>query len=215
MSFDVPILYSFRRCPYAIRARLAIKISTTPVELREVKLSDKPAQMLACSKKGTVPVLHLPDNSVIDESLDIMRWALSQNDPNNWLSGSTQETSETTHLIDINDNVFKRYLDCYKYFDRYPEHSMEYYRKQAEEFLTILENNLTYTKNLTKDTVSFADVAIFPFIRQFAYVDKDWFDQSEYKNLNDWLNNLLNSQLFDEVMMKFAPWTEGDAARIF
>lgn len=215
MSSDVPIFYSFRRCPYAIRARLAIKISNTPVELREVKLSDKPAQMLASSKKGTVPVLHLPDNSVIDESLDIMRWALSQNDPNNWLSGSTQEISETAHLIDINDNSFKQQLDHYKYFDRYPEHSMEYYREQAEDFLKILENNLTHTKYLIKDTVSLADVAIFPFIRQFAYVDKDWFDQSEYKKLSNWLNSLLNSKLFDEVMMKFLPWTEGDEAQMF
>lgn len=215
MSFEVPILYSFRRCPYAIRARLAIKISNTPVELREVKLSNKPAQMLACSEKGTVPVLHLPDNSVIDESLDIMRWALSQNDPNNWLDGSAQEKSKIDHLIDINDNDFKQHLDHYKYFDRYPEHSMEFYRAQAEDFLKILENNLTHTKNLIKDTVSLADIAIFPFIRQFAYVDKDWFDQSEYKKLRNWLNNFLKSPLFDEAMTKFSPWNEGNDILIF
>lgn len=206
----LPILYSFRRCPYAIRARLAINISNTMVELREVKLADKPKELISCSPKGTVPVLQLADGTIIDESREIMLWALKENDPNNWLVSGTVEKQETTGLIDLNDNEFKQHLDHYKYADRFPEQTMEYYRQQGEIFLQLLEEKLNKNNYLISDTISLADMAIFPFIRQFAYVDKDWFDQTDYKKLQGWLNQLLDEPLFQKTMKKHPVWVSGE-----
>ena len=211
----IPILYSFRRCPYAIRARLAIKVSNIQVELREVLLADKPKALLDCSPKGTVPVLVLPDETVIDESLDIMWWALTQQDPQNWLGSTGTQRDKMNRLIDSNDTKFKQHLDHYKYADRFPEQSMEYYRQQAESFLLQLEENLRKNQYLITDKMSLADMAIFPFVRQFAFVDKKWFEQSEYKNLQIWLNNLLADKLFIEVMQKYSRWLPGDIVQRF
>ena len=215
MSANLPILYSFRRCPYAIRARLAIKVSHIDVELREVKLANKPKQMLDCSPKGTVPVLHLPDGSVIDESLDIMMWVLSQQDPQNWLTSDLVEKKETRRLINFNDNEFKQHLDHYKYADRFPQYSKESYREHAEGFLKRLEANLNQTQFLITDNITLADIAIFPFIRQFAYVDKDWFENSEYKKVSQWLNFLLDMTLFKDSMEKYIPWHPGKDIQFF
>lgn len=212
---QLPILFSFRRCPYAIRARLAIKVSTVPVELREVVLADKPKEMLLCSPKGTVPVLQLVDASVVDESRDIMLWALTQNDPQNWLPSNASEEKETFRLINVNDDEFKACLDKYKYADRFPEQSVEFYRQQGEGFLRQLEERLGESTYLLGDKISLADMAIFPFIRQFAHVDKPWFDQSEYKKLQRWLEHLLASPLFNEVMHKYPKWTNGQAVQVF
>lgn len=203
------ILYSFRRCPYAIRARLAIRISGLPVALREVKLANKPEALLACSSKGTVPVLQLPTGSVIDESLDIMRWGLEQSDPEGWLHGQGEQ------LIEVNDDEFKRHLDHYKYADRFPEQSMAYYRQQAEGFIGMLEQQLHATPFLSGEHCGLADMAIFPFIRQFAFVDKGWFDQSEYTQLQAWLQGLLSRPLFLSVMDKYVPWQPDDETIIF
>jgi glutathione S-transferase len=192
---SLPILYSFRRCPYAIRARMALKYSGIAVEIREVKLNNKPQQMLDYSPKGTVPVL-ITNGEVIDESLDIMLWAISQHDPNNW------QVEGFEQLIDQNDNVFKKHLDQYKYFIRYPEHSKEYYRQQGEIFLQQLEQRLEKHKYLLCEQITIADVAIFPFIRQYAHVDKQWFDQTPYQQLQTWLNEFLQSDLFHAVMKK-------------
>jgi len=158
---SIPILYSFRRCPYAIRARLAIKISGIKVELREILLKDKPKEMLEISPKGTVPVLLLPDDLVIDESREIMMWALTQNDPENWLESIDKSNS----LIDQNDNEFKPHLDHYKYADRFPEYSKENYREQTNAFLKQLDQRLNESRYLISDKISLADMAIFPFIR--------------------------------------------------
>ena len=207
---QLPILYSFRRCPYAIRARLAIKVSALDVELREVKLSNKPAEMLACSPKGTVPVLLLPNGTVIDESIDIMQWALNQSDPNNWLTDDVAVQQKVEGLIDYNDNKFKKYLDLYKYADRYPEKSVEYYRQQGEVFLEKLDCELNKTKCILKEDITFVDMAIFPFVRQFAFVDKDWFDKSQYNKLKKWLESLLESSLFNDVMKKYPLWSKED-----
>jgi len=205
----LPILYTFRRCPYAIRARLAIKVSNIQVEIREVLLKDKPAEMLSISPKGKVPVLELPDGTVIDESRDIMSWALKQSTTEN------VKLEETNNLIDLNDGDFKQALDHYKYADRYPEHAIETYRQHGEVFLRLLEEKLTQHHYLMGSQVSFVDMAIFPFIRQFAYVDKDWFDQSAYKNLQNWLEKSLNTKLFHRVMKKYPRWQAGDNIQLF
>jgi glutathione S-transferase len=195
----IPTLYTFRRCPYAIRARLAIAVSGVRVNHHEVDLRNKPAEMLAISPKGTVPVLQLVDGTVIDESLDIMRWALRQNDPENWLSN--QQTDVNT-LIAQNDSFFKRDLDHYKYPNRFPETSMENYRAACEKFVQILDDRLASSAFLTGDKFAFADAAIVPFIRQFAHVDKDWFYQSRHYHVIKWLDQILASAIFAEVMRK-------------
>jgi len=212
---QLPILFSFRRCPYAMRARLAVKASTIQVALREVVLADKPSEMLLCSPKGTVPVLQLPDGSVVDESLDIMLWALKQHDPQSWLPSNEHDEEETFRLINFNDTEFKAWLDKYKYADRFPECSIEFYRQQGEGFLLQLEEKLDKSTYLVGDKISLADMAIFPFIRQFAHVDKPWFDQSEYKKLQDWLQQLLDLPLFNEVMKKYPRWTCEQAPLVF
>ena len=211
-----PILYSFRRCPYAIRARLAIAASATTVELREVVLKDKPAEMLASSPKGTVPVLVLASGQVIDESLDIMLWALSQADPEQWLpAAESSHRDEVFELITNNDGAFKAALDRYKYADRYPEHSSEYYRDQACLYLQPLEQRLSRQRYLTAQTVSLADVAIWPFVRQFAHVDKAWFDSTELPGLQRWLAEFLDSPMFAAVMKKYPAWSADQSPLLF
>jgi glutathione S-transferase len=194
----LPILYSFRRCPYAIRARLAITYSGIPVEIREVQLKQKPEHMLAISPKGTVPVLQLSDGNVIDESLDIMHWALAQNDPEDWLD--IDEDGEK--LIRWNDDDFKNYLDRYKYADRFPEFPPNYYREEGEKFIAELERNLNQNRFISGSRFSIADAAILPFVRQFAAVESIWFVSSAYRQVNCWLTELLNTDLFVSVMAK-------------
>lgn len=203
----LPILYSFRRCPYAIRARMAIAYASITLEMREVALANKPAAMLAISPKGTVPVLQLSDR-VIDESVEVMRWALSQSDPENWLALHSQQEQST--LIDENDNEFKQWLDKYKYWDRYPEQSQQDYRKKAEKFLSNLELRLQHNSYLLGNNICMADIAIFPFIRQFAFVDKPWFDDADYPSVQRWLNQFLQSKLFEQVMVKQALWQKSN-----
>lgn len=197
------ILYSFRRCPYAMRARVAIAYSEVTVQLREVVLKDKPKEMLQISPKGTVPILALSSGEVIDESLDIMVWALSQHDPDNWIS---ENIKSMLTLIDENDFEFKQWLDKYKYADRHPEESEIYYREQCEDFLMKLEIRLHYNRYLFSNKISLADIAIFPFIRQFAAVDRAWFLQSPYPNIQSWLATLTESPLFIRVMNKLPAW---------
>ena len=213
MSTNYPILYSFRRCPYAIRARLAITVAAIKVELREIELRNKPEQLLAISAKGTVPVLQLADNTVIDESLDIMFWALAQNDPSNWLE-STQLPNFNS-LIEHNDVEFKYYLDRYKYADRYPEHPIHFYREKAESFLIELEEKLQHTQYLSGHQFSFADAAILPFVRQFATVDSIWFQHSPYNAVNTWLQLFLQSKLFASVMIVYQPWAVNTETSLF
>ncbi len=204
-----PVLYTFRRCPYAIRARMALEYASITCELREVKLSNKPPAMINISNKGTVPVLQLVDGRVIDESLDIMLWALGQTDPDHWLD---LEKNDGRSLIDVNDQEFTQYLDQYKYFKRYPEHSQLYYREKAEKFIVVLETNLQEHQGIGLVSIrqTLADVAIFPFIRQFAHVDWEWFSNSQYKNLISWLVKFEESELFLAVMDKYKPWQEND-----
>ena len=212
----LPVLYSFRRCPYAMRARMALKYSGIAVELREILLRNKPEAMLRLSAKGTVPVMVLADGTVIDESLEVMHWALAINDPDQWWSGlNKKQAAETTALVDQNDFSFKETLDNYKYADRYPEHSAEYYRHQGEQFLELLNARLNNQDYLLGNAITFADIAIFPFIRQFAHVDKDWFYHSPYKKLQIWLDQFLQSELFNSVMQKYQPWVKGSEPVVF
>lgn len=201
-----PILYTFRRCPYAIRARLAINVSGIEVETREVDLRKKPQVMLERSPKGTVPVLQLADGSVIDESLDIMRWALAIHDPDGWISGDAGWSAEAVALIDENDGSFKLLLDRYKYPNRgrqnTPAHFAGHYRDEAGTFLRMLNSRLTKHAFLMGETLSLADAAIFPFVRQFAQVDKAWFDAAYDGPLATWLDKLVGSPLFLAVMQK-------------
>lgn len=194
-----------------MRARLAIFSADIQVELREVVLKNKPPELLQASSKATVPVLVLPDGQVIDESLDIMLWALQKNDPEGWLNCPFKQANE---LIDGNDFEFKPLLDAYKYADRYPEPA-ELYRQQAEVFLQGLESRLQHQPYLLGEEVSYADMAIFPFIRQFAHVDKNWFQQTEYHHLQLWLKNFLETDSFAKVMKKHDAWLNGDAAIYF
>jgi glutathione S-transferase len=211
-----PILYSFRRCPYAMRARLAIRGSALQVELREVLLRKKPPEMLLISPKGTVPVLQLPDGQVVDESIDIVWWALNQSDPLGWLNFTTEQTKAGKGLIEINDTAFKNALDHYKYPNRYADIKEEahqpahYYRQQGEQFLQTLEANLSQHRYLLGEKISFADIAIFPFIRQFAHVDSDWFYTTNYHHLQQWLKAFLESELFLSVMQKHPTWQSDD-----
>jgi glutathione S-transferase len=202
---SLPILYSYRRCPYAMRARMALWAAQIQVELREVSLREKPQHLLQISPKATVPVLQSTDGIVLEQSLDIMRWALQQNDTHGWLKG---DMAMADALISVNDGEFKKALDRYKYPERYPEQLPLFYRQQGEQFLQRLEALLTEQRFLLDDSASIADVAIFPFIRQFAAVDAEWFAHSSYSRLREWLAEWMEGELFAEVMQKFPTYTE-------
>jgi glutathione S-transferase len=210
------VLYSFRRCPYAIRARLALRYAGIPLALREVVLKDKPAEMLAASPKGTVPVLVVAngaaDQEVIDESLDIMFWALAQHDPDGWLD---VDVASANQLIDANDEQFKPWLDRYKYPNRYADLEPGEPRAHCEVFLAELEQRLSAGAYLCGARPSIVDFAIYSFVRQFAFVDIDWFRSGVYPRLNGWLNDFLESALFASAMEKYPRWQAGDAELIF
>ncbi|WLG97904.1 glutathione S-transferase [Pseudomonas sp. FP198] len=195
-------LYSFRRCPYAMRARMALRYSAVELTIVEVSLKAKPAEMLALSSKGTVPVLRV-DGQVIDESLEIINWALAQHDPQDWqLRDDAKAQALTAALIEENDQVFKLHLNRYKYPERHPEYTQEHYRSEGEVFLRKLEGLLETRPFLAAEHQSLADVAVMPFIRQFAHVDRDWFAQAPYPRLQGWLQKFLDSELFVAIMAK-------------
>ena len=217
MPTSLPLLYSFRRCPYAMRARLGLLFAEQRVELREIVLRNKPAQMLAISPKGTVPVLELAEDGssevrVIEESREIVEWALQQNDPQSLL---TTDLVSANALIDRNDNEFKHWLDRYKYADRHPELSQSEYRQRGEVFLQVLEQHLAENKYLLGNRISIADISIMPFVRQFAHVDQEVFYSLPYPNLQQWLRDWLEHPVFQQVMTKFQPWQEGDEIVVF
>lgn len=199
----LPILYSFRRCPYAMRARLALAASATTVELREVKLSAKPDAMLALSPKATVPVLLMPDGTVIEESIDIMRGTLARNDPEGWLDRDDPD------LIAINDGRFKHDLDRYKYPERHGSNS-DAHRASGLTFLLLLEERLANAPHLCGDKRGLVDAAIIPFARQFASVDPHWFVAQPLDQVRYWLSTYLASKLFDAIMVRLPPWSPLD-----
>ncbi len=210
---NLPILYSFRRCPYAMRARMAIHISSQKCEIREVLLRDKPPSMLEYSSKGTVPVLVLQSGEVIDESLDVIDWALNLNDPDNWQRSKNNE--KTKELIKINDGEFKYHLDRYKYSKRYDNEDPEFHRKKCLSFIEKVNSELQNSKYIFDDAISYIDISLLPFIRQFRIADNEWFDELPYENVKSWLSNFLNSELLKSIMSKYDLWKEGDEVTIF
>ncbi len=203
----LPVLYTFRRCPYAMRARLALAISGAEIRIREVVLRDKPAEMLAASPKGTVPVLVLPDGRIIDESLDIMHWALALNDPENWLGADAVETAA---LIALCDGPLKQALDRYKYPNRYDGVDPLAQRAAGLDILRTWDTRITPSgTHLLAPHRTLADMAIFPFVRQFAATDRAWFAEQDLPALKPWLENHLASPLFKSIMTKHAQWQPG------
>jgi glutathione S-transferase len=191
---------------------MALKNSAIKVELREVDLNNMPEEAIKISPKATVPVLVLPDATFIDESWDIVKWALQQNDPDNWLGDNSTYLLDAEMLVETNDYSFKEELDHYKYADRYPEHNEEYYRESCEEFISELEDMLAVNRYLLADCLSLADIGVFPFVRQFSLVDKVWFEQSSYINVQRWLKEIISSGLFQSVFQKHKLWQAGDPA---
>lgn len=202
-----PILYSFRRCPYAIRARLALAISKTSYALREVHLARKPAEMLAASPKGTVPVLVLEDGTVIDESLAILRWTLQRHDPDQWLERTDAD------LIARCDGAFKHGLDRYKYFGRYGSDPV-FHRARGLDFVRELDARLAAQGQLCGAKPGMTDAAIMPFVRQFAAVEREWFAAQPLPHLHAWLAEHIASPLFQSVMVRTQPWSPGEAVQL-
>ena len=213
---SVPVIYSFRRCPYAMRARLALLASEQICEHREILLRDKPATMLALSPKGTVPVLWLPDGRVLDESLDVMYWTLHNNDPLGWLEYTSSEILLATKLIEENDGPFKYHLDRYKYADRYEKENLALHRDRCLETLEKLNALLCGNDWLFGAEARMIDYAVLPFIRQCRIANSDWFDaQNQLEDLHRWLQNFLTSDIFNIVMHKYDVWNDEDDPVVF
>jgi len=215
MSETLPILYSFRRCPYAIRARFSLYYAGIKCELREVDLKNKPAEMLKISSKGTVPVLQLPEGQVLEQSLEIMYWAISQNDPQNWHLNKASLPETIDKFIKINDTNFKDALDKYKYTTRYPGEDRAINQEKCLEFLHILQYRLEEHAYLFANKISIADIAVFPFIRQCRLTDEKWFDAQPLPAVHHWLANFLTSRTFTNIMAKYEPWSPDDEPIIF
>jgi len=211
---DKPILYSFRRCPYAIRARLAIAAGGKIVELREIMLADKAPEFLQASPSGTVPCLK-DGVTVIDESLDIMFWALEKSDPESLLVPQEGTLAASLELVELCDGPFKHHLDRYKYDTRYADANKQAERAQASTFLQLLDGRLTDRSWLFGARASLADFAVLPFVRQFANADRDWFDQQDWETLKTWLIAFERSAIFQAVMPKWQKWRTGDEQILF
>ena len=211
----LPLLYSFRRCPYAMRARLALLVAGQTCELREVVLRDKPQALREASPKATVPVLVLADGQVIDESLAIMQWALARHDPLGWCRPTHGAPAQMLALVAENDTGFKPLLDRAKYPQRFGIADPLAPRIACAPFLAGLEQRLAQTPFLCGGHATLADAALFPFVRQFAGVDPDWFAQQPWPRLQQWLLDWQSTTLFARAMQKFAPWQPGDAPQLF
>ena len=203
---EYPILYSFRRCPYAMRARIALKYSKISYIHREIKLSNRPKELYNISYKGTVPVLLKIDGNVIDESMDIMYFALNYKDSKNWFKTNINKQKK---LIKRNDSQFKKSLDKYKYHVRFKENTYEFYQNSISKFLREYDIILKNQNYLIDENITLGDIALFPFIRQCAHVDLNWF-QNNFKNLSAWLEEFKTSDLFSSIMIKYEIWSPGD-----
>lgn len=214
MSRELPVLYSFRRCPYAMRARMALAASGQVVELREVELRDRPDELYAASPKGTVPVLVLPGGRVIDESLEIMQWALEADDPFTWLPGTVDQQSACDTLLEQNDGAFKHHLDRYKYATRYEGVDEVEHREHASRILFGLDERLQQGAYLLGDGFTLVDAAVAPFVRQFSLADRAYFDDQGWSSLRGWLDRFTSSDRFLAVMKKYPIWQSADEPRV-
>lgn len=218
---SLPILYSLRQCPYAMRARMGLLLAKQSVILRDIVMKNIPTQMLAASPKGTVPVLVFNDSSVIDESLDIMLWALRQNDPNNLLYNHQPATldhdilKQMLVLISRNDNEFVDALKKYKAAARYHDNNIESARQQCEPFINDIEVLLTNHNYIMGDSLSLVDYAIMPFVRQFSRVDRKWYKHAPYPKLRCWLEKHYQAPVFAKAMTPYSQWLDSNAAVIF
>ena len=201
-----PILYSFRRCPYAMRARLAIKASGLIVEIREVELKNKPKEFLNISPKATVPIVCISSKQIIEESLDIMEWALKINDPLKLLKNEKLNRIEIHSILNKLENEFKQNLDRYKYSSRFDLPNPKLYRDKNLQTLNEFNNLLQNNKGICSSQLSLLDYAVFPFIRQFRNVNSVWFDSLELKFLQTWLYELIDSDEFSSIMKKYEIW---------
>ena len=211
---DYPILYSFVRCPYAMRARMALKLTEIKCEIREVRLNNKPKHMIDMSPKGTVPVLVL-ENNIIDESNEIIDWALSFN---NVFDGNLDEDQKdlTSRLIELFDSKFKYNLDRYKYATRYENIDINKHKMECLKILINLEDLISKDEWFLGKSINKLDISILPFIRQFRIADTDWFDkQNQITGIQQILDNFLNSKLFKDIMFKYDVWTENDIPQFF
>ena len=209
MLMEYPILYSFKRCPYAMRARMALVLAEITCEIREVRINNKPNHMLKVSPKGTVPVLILKD-MVIDESMDIINWAIKKN---NLFKGNLEHSEKnfSEELISIFDDKFKYHLDRYKYSTRYEDDNLEFHRNECHKILISLEKTISDKNWFFGDKINKLDISILPFIRQYRIANIDWFDErKDISKVQIILNNFLNSELFAEIMKKYDVWEEGD-----
>ncbi|MTI19122.1 glutathione S-transferase [Rhodobacteraceae bacterium RKSG542] len=216
LTGQLPILYSFRRCPYAIRARMALVSSGKSVALREIVLRAKPAHMLEISPKGTVPVLQLVDGTVIDESLDVMLWALGQNDPDSWLTPQHGSLADMKALIALMDGAFKHHLDRYKYATRYEGADPDSHYTSAIDELKHLDERLKEHRYLFGERPSLADQALFPFVRQFANADNERFEDAAPEKVKTWLGERITCTEFQQAFgTKWKPWAETGEALLF
>ena len=209
-----PIIYSFKRCPYAMRARMAIKLANIKCEIREVRLNNKPKQMLDISPKGTVPILIL-DNRVIEESNDIIEWVIEQN---NIFKGNLNDNqiNITNNLIEVFDNKFKYHLDRYKYSTRYIDHNRDLHREECLKILVDLEKRISNKQWIFGSEINKLDISILPFIRQFKIADPKWFDeQNKIIKIKQLLNTFLSSSLFKDIMYDYEVWKEGSKKSFF
>jgi glutathione S-transferase len=209
-TMATPVLYSFRRCPYAMRARLALQAAGVEVELREIALKDKPAELLLASPKGTVPVLVLSDGRVLEQSLDIMLWALQRSDPEGWLPADTAALNDALTCIASNDGPFKQALDRYKYPARFALADGLVSRQQGASLLQEWEGRLLRQPFLNGAHWGLLDAAIAPFVRQFAHRDKYWFAEQDWPQLQRWLAAFEASPTFAAAMAKVSTWRTGD-----
>ncbi|MBS0507125.1 MAG: glutathione S-transferase [Proteobacteria bacterium] len=210
----LPVLYSFRRCPYAMRARLALVYAGLACELREVQLRNKPQALLQASPKGTVPVLVLADGRVLEQSLGIMLHALHTHDPGGWLTPGLGTLEQMLALIERNDHFFKQALDRCKYPERHTAEAVHQAQADAIAWLAALDGRLADTGYLFGHNTSLADMALLPFVRQFARIDQAWWCAQPWPQLQAWLQRWLDSALFATIMQRHPVWLAGGAGGV-
>ena len=211
-----PTLYSFRRCPYAMRARLALRLCKIECIIREISLKAKNSEFLQVSPKGTVPVLVLPNGKVLEESLDIINWSLEQNDPNNLKVNDEVTKKINDKYIQLFDKDFKFHLDRYKYSSRYNISNSEIHRNKARNILTEINTMLEGKDYIGGQCMSLLDISILPFVRQYRIADINWFDNHlGLRNINNWVNIFLNTEILASIMTKYKVWEKEDPPILF